>query len=92
MVNIYRSDPNLAHVYTLSPVPTGSVHGPRIRGTRKFSYLLKRICVSSYGQSTVRVMAYNKNGDGAATEITATQTEIPSPYRHHRASAARAQV
>ena len=47
---------------------------------RRFSYLVKRIWLWGYNQAhTVRVMAYNQNGDGAATEITATTTEIPSP-------------
>ncbi len=50
------------------------------RDNRKFSYLVKRIWLWGYNQAhTVRVMAYNQNGDGAATEITATTTEIPSP-------------
>ena len=44
-----------------------------IRDNGKFSVLLKRIWSSSYNQSnTIRVLAYNQNGDGAANEITVT--------------------
>ena len=42
------------------------------RDKRKFSFLVKQVWLSSYSRShTVRVMAYNQNGDGAATEMTA---------------------
>lgn len=45
------------------------------RDNRTFSYLVKRIWLSTYNQSqSIRVMAYNQNGDGTATEITTTQT------------------
>ena len=49
------------------------VADPIIRDNGKFSVLLNRIWSSSYNQSnTIRVLAYNQNGDGAATEITVT--------------------
>ena len=49
------------------------VADPIIRDNGIFSVLLKRIWSSSYNQSnTIRVLAYNRNGDGAATEITVT--------------------
>ena len=50
------------------------------RDNRKFSVLLKRIWLTGYNRDhTVRVVAYNQNGDGAGTEITATTTATPSP-------------
>ena len=49
------------------------VADPIIQDNGKFSVLLNRIWSSSYNQSnTIRVLAYNQNGDGAATEITVT--------------------
>ena len=49
------------------------VADPTIRDNGNFSVLLKRIWSSSYNQSnTIQVLAYNQNGDGAATEIMVT--------------------
>ena len=54
------------------------------RDNRKFSFLVKTIWLSGYYQPiTIRVLAYNQNGDGAATEYTVTPaystTETTAP-------------
>ena len=42
------------------------------RDNRRFSVMQKRIWLSGYSEHTIRVMAYNQNGDGSATELTVT--------------------